>query len=65
MAAAVVFPGKLAAGGGGGGAVRAGRHLKSSIHSGSSFLAEMARTTSSLRPLGKDSDSIMVLKPYL
>lgn len=40
-------------------------HRNSSSHSGSSFLAEMARTTSSLRPLGKTSLSIMVLKPYL
>jgi len=38
-------------------------HLNSSSHSGSSFLAEMARTTSSLRPLGNTSLSMMVLKP--
>src|SRR5688572_33171319 len=37
----------------------------SSIHSGSPFFAEIARTTSSLRPGGKVSDSRMVSKPYL
>lgn len=40
-------------------------HLNSSSQSGSCFLAEMARTTSSSKPLGNTSDSIKVLKPYL
>src|SRR4029079_19708662 len=36
-----------------------------SIHSGSSFLAEMKRTMSSDRPLGALSDSMSVTNPYL
>ena len=35
------------------------------IHSGSFFLAERARTTSSFRPGGKVSASMSVTKPYL
>src|SRR5690242_8790720 len=38
------------------------RHSRS--HSGSSFFAEIARTTSSLKPGGKTSASIGVTKPY-
>jgi len=41
----------------------ASRH--SSSHAGSSFLAEMKRTVSSLRPGGASSASISVTKPYL
>src|SRR6476619_6975243 len=37
----------------------------SSSHSGSFFFAEIARTTSSLRPGGSVSDSMSVTKPYL
>ena len=37
----------------------------SSSHSGSLFFAEIARTTSSLRPGGSVSDSMSVTKPYL
>ena len=37
----------------------------SSIHSGSSFLAEMKRTVSSDRPFGARSISMSVTKPYL
>src|SRR3954470_14395915 len=37
----------------------------SSIHSGSSFLAEMSRITSSFKPGGTTSDSMSVTKPYL
>lgn len=37
--------------------------LKSSIHCGSFFFTEIARTTSSSRPFGNVSLSIMVLKP--
>src|SRR3972149_3884894 len=39
------------------------RHARS--HSGSSFLREIRRTMSSLRPLGAVSDSMSVMKPYL
>src|SRR5215208_7992905 len=37
----------------------------SSSHSGSPFFAEMRRMMSSFRPLGAESDSISVTKPYL
>src|SRR5204863_4685441 len=38
---------------------------QSSIHSGSSFLPEMRRITSSFKPAGTTSDSMSVTKPYL
>src|SRR5207302_8933697 len=38
---------------------------QSSIHSGSRFLAEISRITSSFRPAGTISDSMSVTKPYL
>src|SRR5688500_15521428 len=38
---------------------------QSRSHCGSSFLAEMKRTVSSLRPFGAKSDSMSVMKPYL
>src|SRR5256712_3806430 len=37
----------------------------SSIHSGSPFLAEIRRITSSFKPAGTTSDSMSVTKPYL
>ena len=37
----------------------------SSIQSGSFFLAEIRRTTSSLRPLGATSDSMSMVNPHL
>src|SRR5258708_39189668 len=37
----------------------------SSIHSGSPFLAEISRITSSFKPAGTTSDSMSVTKPYL
>ena len=36
---------------------------QASIHSGSSFLAEMKRTMSAFRPLGANSWSMLVTKP--
>src|SRR5438132_848112 len=38
---------------------------QSSIHSGSPFLPEMRRITSSFNPAGTTSDSMSVTKPYL
>ena len=43
--------------------LRNARRRKSSSHSGSSFFAEIARTTLSSRPLAKVSDSMSVVNP--